>query len=286
MATDPNVLTKQQAIHTPSSDKRVVGIEHGVCDDYVPPAADSIIGQCEFYYRPLHQEYVKKSGVSALQAITAWATSWNPWDDVVVAGKLLRNRDKLIMANSSDDNWSRHASFMMRHIGCGHKPPDYYVSYGYYYCSNYGKKLMPRLSPDGQKWLQDGRQFLQRNMEDGLKQNMVSSSINIPSRRYPNRSANLNVPKRKLEINNAVFKKFAFDTHVPAYLDAGLADLPISDLTKIGGQPNIEEWADGATWKQAIDSGVEVSKEWSGRAVEGSKGLAERAMKTLMSVFK
>ncbi|OWY38894.1 hypothetical protein CEK28_10210 [Xenophilus sp. AP218F] len=87
-------------------------------------------------------------------------------------------------------------------------------------------------------------------------------------------------------MNNASFRNFAFDTHVPAYLDAGLADLPVSDLVKIGGQPNIEEWTDGATWKQAIDSGVEVGKDWGGRAAQNSAALVERAMKTLMSVFK
>ena len=39
-----------------------------------------------------------------------------------------------------------------------------------------------------------------------------------------------------------------------AYLDAGLADLPLSDLIKIAGQPNIQEWGDVRTWEQAVDS--------------------------------
>lgn len=285
MAKDPNVLARHQAIHTPDSDKRPVNIGNTDCDKYVPPAAGSIIGHCEFYYRPLHTEYVKKSGASTLQAIKAWASRWDPWDDLEVVAKLIRNRDKLIQARSSDGNWSRHASFMMRHVGCGHQPPDYYVSYGYYYCSTYGKKLMPRLSPAGQKWLTLGRQYLQENMDDGLKQNMEKKTIMIPCRRYPNRSVTLQVPKRQLELNNATFKKFAFDTHVPAYLDAGLADLPLGDLALIGGQPNVEEWADAATWKQAVDSGVEVGKDWGGRAAQGSKQLLERAMQRLMSVF-
>lgn len=283
MANDPNVLARHQAIHTPSSDKRPVPIDHMRCDDYVPPAAKSIIGHCEFYYRPLHQEYVQKSGVSTWRAIKAWATIWDPWDDREVVAKLLRQRDKLIQAHSSADNWSRHASFMMRHIDCGHKPPDYYVSYGYYYCSTYGKKLHPRLSPAGQSWLRDGRRLLQENMEKGLNQNMTRKIIIIPCKRYPNRSVTLNIPKRQLELDNATFKAFAFDTHVPAYLDAGLADLPISDLIMIGGQPNIEEWADVETWKQAIDSGVEVSKDW---AVQGSKKMLEHAVKILMAAFR
>ncbi|WP_119313249.1 hypothetical protein [Aquitalea magnusonii] len=206
--------------------------------------------------------------------------------DVVVAEKLLKMRDKLIVAKSSDDNWSRHASFMMRHIGCGHKPPDYYISYGYYYCSNYGKKLMPKLTPAGQDWLRSGRRLLQVNMEYGLRDNMNGPLIYIPCKRYPNRSVAFSFAQRKLELNNAAFRKFAFDTHVPAYLDAGLADLPVSDLARIGGQPNIEEWTDGATWKQAIDSGVEVGKDWGGRAVQEGKDLVDSAMQRLMSVFK
>lgn len=286
MSKDSNVLARHQAIHTPSSDKRPVRIEHRHCDDYVPPAAENIIGQCEYYYRPLHKEYVEKSGVSTLKAIQAWATVWDPWDNQEVVNKLLRNRDQLIVAKSSDGNWSRHANFMMRHIGCGHTPPDYYVSYGYYYCSNYGNKLLPKLSPSGRAWLALGRKYLQENMDKGLKQNMEGDIIIIPCKRYPNRNVNLNIPQRQLELNNASFKNFAFDTHVPAYLDAGLADLPVSDLVKIGGQPNIEEWTDGATWKQAIDSGVEVGKDWGGRAAQNSAALVERAMKTLMSVFK
>lgn len=286
MAKDPNVLSTHDAIHTPSSDKRPVIIEHSICDDDVPPANDGIIGQCEYYYRPLHEEYVDKSGATTLDVLSAWASRWNPWDDLDVAKKLLRNRDKLIQARSSDANWSRHASFMMRHIGCGHKPPDYYVSYGYYYCSTYGKKLMPRLSPAGKNWLENGRRLLQVNMDDGLKQNMARSTIIIPCRRYPNRSVTLNVLKKQLELNNTTFKQFAFDTHVPAYLDAGLADLPVSDLAKIGGQPNIEEWTDTATWKQAVDSGVEVGKDWGGQAVQSGRELADKALKRLMSVLK
>jgi hypothetical protein len=74
-------------------------------------------------------------------------------------------------------------------------------------------------------------------------------------------------PQLELEVSSAKFKEFAFSTHVPAYLDAGLADLPISDLLEIGGQPNIEEWLDKDTWNQAIESGKEVAKHKVSQAV-------------------
>lgn len=79
-------------------------------------------------------------------------------------------------------------------------------------------------------------------------------------------------------ITPGTFKTFAFKTHVPAYLDGGLADLPISDLAKIGGQPNLEEWLDGDTWEQAIDSGVEVGKHKAGQAIDAVGETADDAL--------
>lgn len=171
-------------------------------------------------------------------------------------------------------HWSRHANFMMRHIGCGHVPPDYYVSYGYYYCSIYGDKLFPRLSAAGKAWLKAARKNLQANMEDGLKQNMEASTVTIRCKRFPNRTAVLSAPVRELEIDPPAFKTFAFKTHVPAYLDAGLADLPPLDLMRIGGQPNLEEWLDGDTWDQAVESGIEVGRHKVGKATEAAGELA------------
>ncbi|MDN0075778.1 hypothetical protein QU481_12870 [Crenobacter sp. SG2303] len=65
-----------------------------------------------------------------------------------------------------------------------------------------------------------------------------------------------------------------------------MSDLPVRDLVLIGGQPNIEEWADSNIWRQAKDSGMEVVKDWSSQAAQGGKELVERAMKRLMLVFK
>ena len=72
----------------------------------------------------------------------------------------------------------------------------------------------------------------------------------------------MTVTQFQLELNNDTFKQFAFNTHVPAYLDAGLADLPVSDLMMIAEQPNINEWTDRATWGQAASSGAVVTKDW------------------------
>ena len=42
------------------------------------------------------------------------------------------------------------------------------------------------------------------------------------------------------------------------------ADLPISDLIKIGTTPDAAEWLSGDTWSQALDVGVGVGKDWVG----------------------
>ncbi|RQH08478.1 hypothetical protein [Paraburkholderia dinghuensis] len=258
------VLGTGSAMLTPSGYQVRPKVALSTCNQIVPPAASAIIGKCPYYYQPLHGEYLetveKVSVSSAWETVKAFATSWDPWKDKEVARRLLHRREQLIAPESTDSDWSRHGNFMMRHIGCGHKPPSYYVSYGYYYCSNYGAKLYPKLSPRGKAWLKSARWFLQANMEDGLKQNMKGNQIQMNSRKPGNGSFQMTVPRYELELNDDTFKTFAFKTHPLAYLDAGLADLPDWnwDLVRIMGQPNIQEWGDARTWEQAVDCGMVV----------------------------
>jgi hypothetical protein len=259
---EAHVLGEGAAVLTPTDHKIRPTVRVGRCIKEVPPAAASIIGECPYYYQPLHGEYletVEKVSVSSVwETVKAFATSWDPWKDKEVARRLLHRREQLIAPESTDSDWSRHGNFMMRHIGCGHKPPAYYVSYGYYYCSTYGAKLYPRLSSKGQAWLKSARWYLQSNMEDGLSQNMLGPRIEITSAKPGNGSFTMTVPQYELELGDNTFKSFAFKTHPLAYLDGGLADLPISDLMKIAAQPNIQEWGDIRTWEQAVDSGKVV----------------------------
>jgi hypothetical protein len=258
MAEDEKVVGTATSYMTPTDYKQRALVERNVCDKMVPAAAASIVGTCPYYYRPLHGEYwetVEKVSVSSTwEAVKAWAKFWDPYKDHATFATLLHRREKLIEAESTDSDWSRHGSFMMRHVGCGHKPPSYYVSYGYYYCSTYGAKLKPRLTPAGQAWLEYARRLLQINLEDGLSQNMRGSSIKIIGRKPGNGTVKMTVPQYGLELNEKVFKKFAFATHPLAYLDAGLSDLPLGDLIAISRQPNVQEWGDRQTWGQAVDS--------------------------------
>jgi hypothetical protein len=134
-----------------------------------------------------------------------------------------------------------------------------------------------RLSLAGQQWLKQARKLLQRNMEDGLQDNMLGDHIDVISKKYPDTSVHIVVPRYQLEITNATFQDYAFNTHVPSYLDAGLADLSVDDLLKIAGQPDIEEWTHTRTWKQAVDSGDEVAKQWGREGWADTKQAAARA---------
>lgn len=246
-----------------------------ICNKIVTPAAKSVIGTCPYYYQPLHGEYwetvTKVSTSSTWEAVKSWAEFWEPAKDKKAFQELLHRREALIQVQSTDSDWSRHGNFMMRHIGCGHKPPGYYVSYGYYYCSNYGKDLYPKLSPEGQAWLRSARFFLQANMEEGLRQNMRGNIIREASSRPGNGSFTMQVDQFMLELDDDTFKTFAFKTHPLAYLDGGLADLGPLDMAKIARQPNIQEWGDSRTWGQAVDSGWVVAKSWAGEAADAAK---------------
>ncbi|BCG02843.1 hypothetical protein PPGU19_074110 (plasmid) [Paraburkholderia sp. PGU19] len=250
-------------------------VERTACDVRVPPAADSIIGHCEYYYRPLHCTYTetveKVTASSAWATVKAFATSWDPWTDKEVAARLLHQRQTLIQPDCTASDWSRHSNFMMRHIGCGHRPPAYYLSYGYYYCSSYGAKLKPTLSKAGRDWLDNARWYLQIHMEKGLALNMTGDVIKVSSAKPGNGSFRMGVKQYGLELDNETFKSFAFKTHPLAYLDGGLAHLQIGDMAKIMGGPALEEWGDRRTYEQVWDSGKVVASKTVGDAWSATK---------------
>jgi hypothetical protein len=268
----PKVLGTGSSLLTPSGYNTRPKVPVQMCNKIVTPAARSILGTCPYYYQPLHGEYwetvTKVSKSSTWEAVKNWAKFWEPSKDKKTFQELLHRREDLVRVNSTDSDWSRHGNFMMRHIGCNHKPPSYYVSYGYYYCSTYGTQLYPKLSPDGQKWLRQARFFLQANLEDGLSQNMRGGQIQQASQKPGNGSFAMKVPQFELELDEETFKTFAFKTHPLAYLDGGLADLGPMDMGRIAMQPNMQEWGDGRTWGQAVVSGWHVGKTRAGEAAD------------------
>jgi hypothetical protein len=288
---DTNVTGVFRSYMTPAGYTQRAKADLAKCDVHVPPAADSIVGTCEYYYRPLgcaYPETVEKvSRSSAWQTVKAFATSWDPWTDKELVHRLLHRREQLIPPNCTDSDWSRHSNFMVRHIGCGHKPPSYYVSYGYYYCSNYGAELFPKLSPKGQAWLVLAKKYLQTNLEDGLEQNMKGNRISMSGHLSNSGSFSMDVPQYQLELDDETFKDFAFNTHPLAYLDGGLAHLPPMDLLEITAQPRMQEWGSWGTVKQVIETGWGSIKTWTGDSVDAisseTSDLVNRALNFLMT---
>ena len=116
------------------------------------------------------------------------------------------------------------------------QPPDYYLNYGLKYCMRFTTVTAPTLSPEGQARLVRARCNLQVMMEKGLQKD--------PG----------------LETDSDAFRKFAFGTHPAAYLDAGMADLPISDQINVARTPDLKEWLSVDTWQQAAEVAPPVLK--------------------------
>jgi len=149
----------------------------------------------------------------------------------VVCNKTVPPAPAGIMGTCDYYTW-RESNFRERHAGCSHRPPVYYLNYGYKYCVRFGTELHPKLSAKGQLWLANARRLLQEYMEEGLKRDMA------------------------LELDSNKFKEFAFNTHPDAYWDAELANVPwFWDKFQILGTPDLAEWKDGDTWFQAGNVG-------------------------------
>jgi hypothetical protein len=277
-----NVTGVFRSYMTPSGYTQRAKADTSRCELHVPPAADSMVGHCEYYYRPLGCAYTetveKVSMSSAWQTVKAFATSWDPWTDKELVHRLLHRREQLIPPQCTDSDWSRHSNFMMRHIGCGHKPPSYYVSYGYYYCSHYGAELFPKLSPVGKTWLVLTRKFLQKNIERGLAQNMLGDQISMSSEMPGNGSLSMGITQYQLELDDKTFKDFAFKTHPLAYLDGGIARLPLIDLGYITIQPRMQEWGSWSTGEQVVKTGWGSIKTWVGDGADGFSSATEEAV--------
>jgi RHS repeat-associated protein len=149
-------------------------------------------------------------------------------------------------------HWSyydaRAADFKARHPD--QAPPDYYMNYGTKYAERFTDQLNPRLSDEGKAWLTRARYLLQEEME-----------------RYV-----INDPKGfdKLEQNNDAFREWAYTSHVRAYVDAGLGDLPVQDLWRIVSTPDMKELWDGRG--QIVDTigALHSGDSFWGRYLNGS----------------
>jgi hypothetical protein len=149
-------------------------------------------------------------------------------------------------------------------------------SYGYKYCVVFSNYLMPKLSPEGQKWLKLARIYLQQYMEQGLITEMYISKYN----KKFNKDVKVKTLK-DVELNDSWFKEFAFATHPDAYLDAGLLNISIADKMEVCLTPDFKEWATIATWEQAYYVGKEQIIKWKDDSIGFGKEKYNEAKKYL-----
>ncbi|MBX2900740.1 MAG: hypothetical protein KF775_13885 [Cyclobacteriaceae bacterium] len=95
--------------------------------------------------------------------------------------------------------------------------PEYYLGYGDKYIKRFTYETSRELSGQGNEWLGKARYNLQALMEKGLNSDPM------------------------MERNNSAFQKFAFESHVPAYVDAGVLGLDFLDKTHTLTTPDAKD---------------------------------------------
>jgi len=114
---------------------------------------------------------------------------------------------------------SRAKDFRDRHPDL--RAPDYYHDYGDKYVHRFATDVAPKLTPQGRDWLDKTTMGLQ---------------LAIENKRAKDPSA-----FDRLERDPDAFRRFAFDSHPRAYLNAGLKDLPLKDLVRVGLTPDVKD---------------------------------------------
>jgi len=120
----------------------------------------------------------------------------------------------------------------LRPAAPGPEAPDYYLAYGEKYARRFSDETFKKLSPEGQHWLNNTFRLLQDRMEH-LRQSQP-------------------VEFERLERDPDAFRRFAYETHSDAYLDAGLKDVDYEDLWHIVWTPDLADLATADGAKQAF----------------------------------
>jgi phospholipase/lecithinase/hemolysin len=165
------------------------------------------------------------------------------------------NQPAPIPANGSIDYYrQRYEDFVRRNPGI--TPPDYYLDYGDKYVNRFTYELRPTLSPEGQMWLDQARENLQKIIEQERASN-------------PDRFA-------QLERNTDAFRDFAYNSHVNAYWDAGLKNLSITDLIKIGLTPDFDDLRTEEGLKQVQDIAQLLAEDKLNKVRDGLQDVADK----------
>ncbi len=136
----------------------------------------------------------------------------------------------------ADDYVARHALPSDRPA----RPPVYYLDYGDKYARRFTQVLRPAMSAAGQQWIDTTFRRLQVLLE----------------RR---RAAD---PRRfaELEEDTHAFQCFAYSTHAQAYIECGIAKLPLPDLVRIARTPDLGDLLTRAGLEQILQVIAHVVK--------------------------
>ena len=151
---------------------------------------------------------------------------------------------------------ARNNDYLSRHGSP--PPPDYYLNYGNKYARRFTTVLRPKLSADGQRWLDKAFVLLQTAMENRLVKDRAAYDA--------------------LEMDNDAFRSFAYGTHPDAYLAGGLSGLGPVDLAKIASTPDLGDLLTLDGVSQVVETGARLVPQWGAQAYEGAKDLGGRAL--------
>jgi hypothetical protein len=120
------------------------------------------------------------------------------------------------------------------------QPPVYYLDYGDKYARRFIQVLRPTMSAAGQRWIDETFRRLQVLLERRRAAD-------------PHRFA-------ELEEDTHAFQCFAYGTHAQAYIECGIAKLPLLDLVRIARTPDIRDLLTRAGLEQILQVLVHVVK--------------------------
>ena len=112
------------------------------------------------------------------------------------------------------------------------QPPVYYLDYGDKYARRFTQVLRPAMSAAGQQWIDATFRRLQ---------------VLLERRRTTD-------PRwfAELEEDTHAFQCLAYGTHAQAYIECGIAKLPLSDLVRIARTPDIRDLLTQAGLEQVL----------------------------------
>ncbi len=142
----------------------------------------------------------------------------------------------------------RHDDFKARNPGA--TPPDYYLDYGAKYLKAFSALDHADLSPQGIAWRDAARAGLQRAIENLRAKDPAKFA--------------------ELERDPDAFRKFAFESHPKAYLDAGLLDLPAQDLKTILFTPDSKDLQSDDGLRQVLEIALAFRRKGVDGVVDSS----------------